>query len=117
MTSPRLYEHFKTDVFVWHSYADLYVRDQWVKATPAFDLTLCQRLGLKPLEFDGRRDSLFHAFDREGRRHMEYLKDRGAFADVPFATMQADFRACYPSLIGEGGIAGDFRSEAVAADD
>jgi transglutaminase-like putative cysteine protease len=117
MTSPKLYERIKTDVFIWHSYAELFVAGRWVKATPAFDLALCQRVGIAPLAFDGQTDSLFQPFDRAGRRHMEYLKDRGAFADVPFETMLADFRAAYPMLISEAGIRGDFRAEAVAATD
>src|SRR5262245_9114905 len=37
MTSPKLYERIKTDVFIWHSYAELFVAGRWVKATPAFD--------------------------------------------------------------------------------
>jgi transglutaminase-like putative cysteine protease len=117
MTSPKLYERIKTDVFLWHSYAELFVAGRWVKATPAFDATLCARVGIAPLEFDGQTDSLFQPFDRTGRRHMEYLKDRGAFADVPFETMLAEFRATYPTLISEKGISGDFRAEAVAATD
>lgn len=116
LTSPRLYERIKTDIFIWHSYADLFVCGRWVKATPAFDLALCERLGLEPLEFDGRSDSLFHPFDRDGRRHMEYLCYRGAFADVPVDAIQADFRLAYPSLMTGVGLSGDFRSEAHAAD-
>jgi transglutaminase-like putative cysteine protease len=115
LTSPRLYERIKTDLFVWHSYADLHLTGRWVKATPAFNLSLCGRLGLKPLEFDGRHDSLFHPFDRSGRRHMEYLNDRGTFHDVPFEAIQTDFRVAYRSLMG--GLAGDFQSEAIAADE
>jgi len=114
LTSPRLYERIGTNVFIWHSYADLYVCGRWAKATPAFDSALCRRLGLKPLEFDGRHDSLFHPFDRDGRRHMEYLRDRGTFSDVPFDAIQADFRAAYPSLMTGEGLRGDFRSEATA---
>jgi transglutaminase-like putative cysteine protease len=114
LTSRRLYELVKTDVFVWHSYADLYLDGRWVKATPAFDLALCERAGVKPLEFDGRSDSLFHPFDRAGRRHMEYLKDRGAFEDVPFDVIQVDFRRVYPALMGAHGLKGDFHAEAVA---
>ncbi len=117
MTSPKLYERIKTDVFMWHSYAELLVAGKWVKATPAFDAALCARVGLAPLEFDGRSDSLFHPFDRAGRRHMEYLKDRGSFADVPFETIQVDFRAHYSGLISKPGISGDFHAEAVAASD
>ncbi len=114
MTSRKLYERIKTDVFIWHSYSDLHLDGRWVKATPAFDLALCQRAGVKPLEFDGRSDSLFHPYDGEGRRHMEYLKDRGPFADVPFETIQADFQATYPALMKAKGLAGDFHAEAVA---
>lgn len=117
MTSPKLYARIKTDVFIWHSYAELFVAGRWVKATPAFDAALCARVGIAPLAFDGQTDSLFQPFDRAGRRHMEYLKDRGAFADVPFETMLADFRATYPALIKDAGISGDFRTEAVAAGD
>ncbi len=117
MTSPRLYAMIKTDVFMWHSYSEIHLAGRWVKATPAFDAALCERAGLAPLEFDGEHDSLFHPFDRAGRRHMEYLKDRGSFADVPFETMQADFRTHYPSLMREPGLAGDFHAEVVAAND
>jgi transglutaminase-like putative cysteine protease len=112
LTSPRLYELMRTDVFIWHSYADLYLSGRWVRATPAFDKALCERVGLKPLEFDGRSDSLFHPFDPAGRRHMEYLQDRGAFADVPFATIVADFHTTYPSLMRGKALAGDFHAEA-----
>jgi transglutaminase-like putative cysteine protease len=115
MTSRRLRERTKSDIFIWHSYTDLYIDGRWVKATPVFDQVLCERVGLKPLEFDGRQDSLFQPFDREGRRHMEYLRDRGAFADVPFETIQADFRLTYPSLGSERGLKGDFRAEATTA--
>jgi len=114
LTSRRLYERIGSDVFTWHSYTDLFLVGKWVKATPVFDSTLCDRVGLKPLEFDGRVDSLFQPFDRSGRRHMEYLKDRGTFADVPFETIQADFRAHYPKLMGGSRLGGDFRSEAIA---
>ena len=114
LTSPRFYERAKTDTFIWHSYTELYLAGRWVKATPAFDRALCDRLGLKTLEFDGETDSLLQPFDRSGRQHMEYLNDRGAFADVPFDTIQADFMKYYPGLMGGHGLAGDFRTEAVA---
>lgn len=114
LTSKRLYEMVKTDTFIWHSYTELYLSGRWVKATPAFDRALCERAGIKPLEFDGETDSLFQPFDQAGRRHMEYLKDRGTFADVPFDTIKADFLAKYPTLMSSHGLQGDFRTEAVA---
>jgi transglutaminase-like putative cysteine protease len=114
LTSPRFYEKTKTDRFIWHSYTELYLAGRWVKATPAFDRALCDRLGLKTLEFDGETDSLLQPFDRSGRQHMEYLNDRGAFADVPFDVIQADFLRDYPGLMSSHGLHGDFHVEAVA---
>ena len=114
LTSPRLYRLIGTDVFTWHSYADILIDGRWVKATPAFDRALCERVGIDTLAFDGRTDSLFHPFDRSGRQHMQYLRDRGTFADVPFEAIQADFRRDYPNLMKGGRADGDFRAEAVA---
>jgi transglutaminase-like putative cysteine protease len=114
LTSKRLYETMKTATFIWHSYAELNLGGKWVKATPAFDRALCERLSLAPLEFDGMNDSLFHPFDKTGQRHMEYLRDRGPYPDVPFETIVADLRAAYPHMMRAAGLAGEFRNEAVA---
>jgi len=111
LTSPKLRERLKSDLFVWHSYAELFLDGRWVKATPAFNAGLCERLGIAPLDFDGRTDSLFQPFDAQGRRHMEYLVDRGAFADVPFDRILTDFRTLYPGLAQK--VDGDFQAEAV----
>jgi len=114
LTSPRFYEKVKTDKFIWHSYAELYLAGRWVKATPAFDRALCERLGLKTLEFDGESDSLLQPFDHSGRQHMEYLKQRGTYTDVPFDAIAADFATYYPALMSGHGLSGDFQQEAVA---
>ena len=66
--------------------------------TPAFNIELCERFGLLPLDWDGRSDSLYHPFDREGRRHMEYVNERGSFDDMPLARIVEDFASTYPSL-------------------
>lgn len=100
LTTPALRERMGTDLFVYHGYADLFLGDRWVKATPAFNIELCRKFRVKPLEFDGREDSIFHPFDEDDRRHMEYVKDRGTHADVPVAEIVDVFRRVYPSLIG-----------------
>ena len=102
LTTPALRERMGTDLFVYHGYAELLLEDKWVKATPAFNLALCRRFGVKPLEFDGREDSIFHPFDEQDRRHMEYLRDRGSHADVPAAEIMQAFREAYPVLYGLG---------------
>ena len=96
LSTARMREVMQTDVFYWHGYAVLLLDGAWRKATPAFNRELCERFDLLPLEFDGRGDSLYHPFDRQGHRHMEYLADRGAFDDVPLARMAQDFARLYP---------------------
>lgn len=110
MTSKRLYEHLQSDVFIWHSYADLCIDGRWVKATPAFDRRVCDKAGVAPLEFDGREDSLFQPYSDDGRRFMQYLRDRGTFADVPFETIRADLASFYPRL-AKAPITGAFADE------
>jgi len=96
LSTARMREVMQTDVFYWHGYALLLLDGAWRKATPAFNRELCERFDLLPLEFDGLGDSLYHPFDRQGHRHMEYLADRGAFDDVPLARMTEDFARLYP---------------------
>ena len=114
LSTKKLLELMGGDIFIWHSYTELYLEGRWVRATPAFNLTLCQRFGVHPLEFDGRHDSLFHEFDQAGRKHMEYVRDRGHYADVPYEAILADLRKTYPrwmTLISEG-KRGEFATEA-----
>lgn len=102
LSTPRLLEYNGSDVFTFHGYTDLYLDGSWVKATPAFNLSLCQRFRVKPLEFDGRHDSIFHQYDEDNRQHMEYLRDRGRYADVPVAEIQDAFRTFHPRLFALG---------------
>ena len=99
-----------TDVFLWHGYTDVFLDGAWVKATPAFNVELCEKFRLKPLDFDGLEDSIYHPFDKDGRKHMEYLNHRGAYADLPFESMMADFRRYYPYMTAHMG-GGNFDRE------
>ena len=114
LCTPRLRALVGGDVFYYHGYTEMAVAGRWVKATPAFDRVLCDKFGVRPLEFDGRSDSLFHAYDRSGRRHMEYLRDHGAHADVPVDEIVATFAREYPRLMESSPRASDtqFRREA-----
>lgn len=95
LSTARLRERMGTDVFYWHGYTEMYLEGNWVKATPAFNIELCRKFRLLPLEFDGRNDSLYHPFDEEGNRHMEYVNHRGAFVDLPIAEIARTFREEY----------------------
>lgn len=109
LTTQRLREQMKTDVFLWHGYTSIFLDGGWFKATPAFNIELCRRFRLKPLDFDGRSDSLYHPFDIEGRRHMEYLQYRGEFAEVPLEQIAETFRREY--LKDSFGEQADFESD------
>lgn len=104
LSTARMRESMKTDLFIWHGYSDIWIDGVWVKATPAFNIELCERFGLLPLDFDGRADSIYHPFDKAGNRHMEYVHQRGAFDDMPLAQITADFAQVYPGWISEGAL-------------
>jgi transglutaminase-like putative cysteine protease len=95
LSTARMREYMKTDVFFWHGYTSIYVNEIWVKATPAFNIELCERFRLRPLDFDGYTDALYHAFDLDGKQHMEYVKDRGEHTDVPIDMIEETFRREY----------------------
>ncbi len=99
LSTKRLLELTETDLFIYHGYVELWLDGKWVKCTPAFNLELCRRFRVVALDFDGIHDSLFHPFDANGNRHMEYVTDRGTFADVPFDEMARAFVATYPRLL------------------
>ncbi|MBI1942300.1 MAG: transglutaminase family protein [Betaproteobacteria bacterium] len=105
LTTATLRARMGTDLFIYHGFTELLLEGKWIKATPAFNLALCQRFRVKPLEFDGREDSIFHPFDEEDRRHMEYLRLRGSYADVPAEEIMQAFRTTYPALYGLGSAA------------
>ena len=98
LSTERMRQVMQTDLFVWHGYSELLIDGAWVKATPAFNIELCDRFGLLPLDFDGRSDSLYHPFDRSGQRHMEYVHQRGSFDELPLQQLAADFARIYPGL-------------------
>ena len=107
LTSKRLYDMMGTDLFVFHGYTDLWIDGQWLKATPAFNRSLCEKAGIRPLEFDGSADSVFHEFDVSGHRHMEYVHERGVYADLPREELLASWRVHYKTFADWGQIAGN----------
>jgi transglutaminase-like putative cysteine protease len=112
LSTEKLRRTMQTDVFAWHGYTELWIEGAWRKATPAFNIELCDKFGLLPLEFDGVHDSLYHAFDRAGRQHMEYVNEHGSFDDLPLAKIRAVFAEVYPLINAGKPIEGDFAADA-----
>ena len=96
LASERLKREMQTDLFVFHGYAELYLDGKWVKATPAFNASLCERFNVEPMGFDGRSDSLFQQSDRDGNRYMEYVQDRGHYGDLPLDEIITVWAEHYP---------------------
>ena len=98
LNTPKLQELMDSDLFIYHGYVQLWLDGEPYKVTPAFNMELCERFGVKPLIFDGYHDALFHEFDEENHRHMEYVNDRGLFVDAPIKEFLAAFSETYPKL-------------------
>lgn len=103
LTSARLRDLMAGDVFHYHCFTTAFLDGRWVRATPVFNRALCRLFGIAELDFDGRADSVFHPFDGDGRRRMEFLREHGEFDDVPHERMLADLRAAHPGLIDADG--------------
>lgn len=109
LTSAKLSESMGTDLFAWHGYSELSLPDpagegtRWFKLSTAFNIELCERFGVKVLTFDGTDDALMHAFDEAGNRHMEYVRQRGHFDDLPLGRIMADFAEIYPNMVAGSG--------------
>jgi transglutaminase-like putative cysteine protease len=95
LASEKLVTQLGTDLFIFHGFTEMWLGGSWVKVTPAFNIELCQRFGVRPLEFDGRDDSLFHEYSVDGQRQMEYVGVRGSFADLPLDEIVAAFDQAY----------------------
>ena len=84
-----------TNLLPYHGYNELYINGRWVKATPTFDLKLCEQNRIIPVEFDGTNDATLHPRNRDGRLHIEYIQDHGHFDDLPFKQIiDANLRVC-----------------------
>lgn len=117
LATERMRREMGTDLFVYHGFTEILLNGQWVKATPAFNLSLCEKFDVLPLEFDGVHDSVFHPFDASGQQHMEYVRERGSYADIPLDDIVQSFAEVYPRMFGPdrtGPLDGDMEREAAA---
>lgn len=104
----RFEQIIQSNELVPHGYAELYLAGEWIKCTPAFNASLCAKLGVEPLEFDGRNHSQFQQYTEGGESFMEYIEDYGTFADVPLDFIIELMTKYYPHLFDKDGR---FRTE------
>jgi hypothetical protein len=63
--------------------------------------------GIAPLGFNGTADSVYHPYDWNGRRHMEFLHEHGEFEGFPHELAVKGIRAAHARLFeGRHGLAG-----------
>jgi len=95
----KIIDWMKTDVFLFHGYSELYLNNKWVKATPVFDKRTSQKGGYPLVEFDGEHDALLASYDKDGNRFVEYINDRGTYADLPYEEIEVVFNREYADAI------------------
>lgn len=94
----KIEEMLKTDLLVFHGYTEVFLNNKWIKATPVFNIELCEKYGVEALEFDGENDSVFQESDKKGNPFMDYVFDHGTFEDLPFERFVTEMRTHYPHL-------------------
>ncbi len=98
----KLEEILKTDKIVFHAGLQVYLNQTWIKLSPAFDASLCSKLKVKPLDFDGTNDAIFQEFDSsDSSTYMEYIHDYGEFADFPYEFALEELKKYYPHVFDE----------------
>jgi hypothetical protein len=95
LATKQLLDFLGTDLFVYHGFSELYLDGEWIKATPAFNIELCRRHNVDPLEFNGREDSLFHPYNDEKKRYMEYVAYHDTYPDVPVEVILSVWESTY----------------------
>jgi transglutaminase-like putative cysteine protease len=98
LASDRLRELVGGTLFCFHTLTAVRPRDRWIKATPVFNKMLCRIYGMPALEFDGESDSLYHPYDADGGRLMEFVSHRGEFDDFPYDLVVGGIRTAHPKL-------------------
>ncbi|NOZ45850.1 MAG: transglutaminase domain-containing protein, partial [Chlorobi bacterium] len=96
--SEKLEKALKTDEMVFHGSVGVYYNHKWLKITPAFNKSLCYRLGVAALEFNGKTDSLFQQFNKSGSKFIEYTHDYGSFTDLPYDLYLKELLKYYPHI-------------------
>ena len=97
---PVAVEFMGTNLFTYHGYVALYLREKWYKVTPAFDIETCRKAGYPVVEFDGSGDAVFPPVDSRGERFIEYVKIHGVYSDLPLDELLDAWRRVY----GEGRV-------------
>jgi len=95
LSTRQLVAYLGTDLIVYHGFTELRIEGKWIKATPAFNAELCVLHKVPPLEFDGINDSIFHEFNSDKKKYMEYTAFHGVYHDVPVDMILMEWKKAY----------------------
>ena len=95
LATKELIKFMGSDLFVYHGFTEFYLEGKWIKATPAFNVELCNRHMVAPLEFNGHEDSIFQPYNLEERQFMEHVADLGTCSDIPVDIIVAAWQEAY----------------------
>jgi len=71
-------------ILPYHGFSEMYINGKWIKATPAFDIFMCKKNRIIPVEFNGIDHAVFHRENQDGKLHIEYTENHGYYDDLPF---------------------------------
>lgn len=94
----KLTEKFGSNKLTPHGMINVYLGNKWLKMSPAFNKSLCKKLNVEPLDFDGENNSFLQQYNSEGNRFMEYIEDYGHFEEVPLEFMKKNIKEHYPHI-------------------
>ncbi|WP_321307611.1 transglutaminase family protein [Marinifilum fragile] len=98
----RLTEKYRSNELTPHGMLNVYLNHKWLKLSPAFNKSLCEKFKVAPLDFDGENNSFLQQFNSEGSLFMEYTADYGHFEDVPLDFMKRNIKEHYPHIFDTG---------------
>lgn len=98
IATEKLEKYLGSNVLTPHGYVEVLLNATWWKVTPAFNRSLCEKLGVTALEFNGSNHCLFQEYNQAGEEFMEYVHDYGTFEDIPWNFIVENMKAHYPRL-------------------
>ena len=105
----RLTEKFGSNELTPHGMVNICLNGGWIKASPAFNKSLCEKFNVPPLAFDGEHDSFLQQYNSEGSLFMEYTDDYGYVEDVPLEFMMQTLKEHYPHIFDTDPSITEFR--------
>lgn len=80
----KIVEALGDNVFPFHGYNQFLLNGKWISVAATFDRKLCEKNGLRLVEFNGEDDAILPETDLKGRPFIEYLEKYEPQSDLPF---------------------------------